>query len=155
MKHLFFVIYKLTFGKTHISLHVENDDCEWAFGHRGIHSYPVGTFDKDDGWKLSRLMSVGLVNDNFSLKALVESMKKDYTKEKYQLIEYNCWVFASSILEKLNIKSKEESMKFIYKISDFEWNTCPYTTLAVYKILNYGYQFYKYGSSYLSSLNIV
>lgn len=153
MKHLFFVIYKISFGKTHISLYVENDDCEWAFGHRGVHSCAVGTFDKDDGWQLSRLMSVGLVDDDFSLESLVESMKEDFPVEKYQLIGFNCWVFASLVLQKLNIKTKEESMKFIYKISDFEWNVCPYTTLVVYNLLNYGYSWYNYGYSYLSSFN--
>lgn len=154
MKHIFFVIYKLTFGKTHISIHVQHDDCEWAFGHRGINSYPVGTFDEDDGWQLSRLMSVGLVEDDFSLKTLVESMKEEFTEEKYRLFGFNCWVFASSILEKLQIRSKEESMKFIYRISDFEWNVCPYTTLIVYNIFNYGISWYSYGFSYLSSLKI-
>lgn len=155
MKHLFFVIYKLTFAKTHISLYVENDSCEWAFGHRGVKSYPVGSFDQEDGWKMSRLMSVGLVQDNFSIQTLVESVEKDFTVENYELIGYNCWVFASHIMEKLNLKSHQESMKLIYKVSDFEWNVCPYTTFLVYKLLNYCKPMYNYGHAQLSSLNLI
>tara|TARA_B110000008_G_C16865740_1_gene522597 strand:- start:633 stop:1118 length:486 start_codon:yes stop_codon:yes gene_type:complete len=151
MKHLFFVVYNYSFGQTHISLYVEGEKQEWAYGDNGIKSYTVGKFDVEypnirEAWYFSRLISACLVPDDFSIEKYIEESKTIYTGENYHLLNRNCWMFAANIIERADLKTYKDTMSMIYKISDFEWNMCPYTTYIGFnaiKYMNFSYDYIK------------